>query len=204
MTETLRAYRDDGPLAALLGGAPRRLSVPGLLVLAPVTLAAGLVLDGARTGVWTVAGVLAFVVLGIATRATPAGAAFAWLLPATLRLGEYGTIVVLAWRSGGAALAVTYGALAAIAFHHYDIVYRLRHQRLPPPRWLGWLGGGWEVRLLVLTASAWAGVLLPVLIAMASWLGLLYVTESAASWIAVARDEQRTVAAGPDDEGGED
>lgn len=128
-------------------------------------------------------------------------ARFAWIVPALVRAGEYGVIALLGWLGGRSVLPVIYGLLAAMAFHHYDIVYRLRHQRTPLPAWVGRLGLGWEGRILVLLAAALLDVLLPVATALAIWCGALFVTESVFSWVRIARDADRTIAvAAHDDE----
>ena len=41
-----------------------------------------------------------------------------------------------------------FALLCALAFRHYDLVYRLRHRGVAPPRWLDRAGGGWDGRLL--------------------------------------------------------
>ena len=157
--DTLRAYRDDGPLALVVSRAFASLRLPRSI-----------------------------------TR-------FAWLVPALIRAGEYGVVALLGWSGGPAVLPVVYGLLAAVAFHHYDIVYRLRHQRTPLPVWVGPLGLGWEGRVLVLVAAAAADALLSVATALALWCGALFVTESVFSWVRLARDAERTVAvAAHDDE----
>nr|MBA2529280.1 hypothetical protein [Euzebyales bacterium] len=114
-----------------------------------------------------------------------------WLAPPLLRLGEYGLALWLGWRTGPVALGAVYAALAAIAFHHYDIVYRLRHQNMAPPRWVTRAGGGWDCRMVLLLAAALAQAFPPVTAAMAVWCAVLYVTDSVRSWAAVAVAEHR-------------
>ena len=121
-------------------------------------------------------------------------ARFGWIIPALVRAGEYGLIALLGWLGGRSVLPVIYGLLAAMAFHHYDIVYRLRHQRTPLPVWVGRLGLGWEGRVLVLLAAAVLDVLLPVATGLAIWCGALFVTESVVSWVRTARDADRIIA----------
>ena len=64
-------------------------------------------------------------------------------------------------------MPLCFALLAVLAFHHYDTVYRLRHQRLAPPAWLRAAGGGWEGRVLVACVLALAGVLGPGLLVAA-------------------------------------
>lgn len=201
MSAMLLTYRDDGRLAELAAG-ERRLALSPLVLagLGLLALIGGLAIDGADMTAWSLAGAVVFVALGIASRAAKPDSRVGWLVPPLLRAGEYGLVVWLAWRSPGTEMPVAYLLLAALAFHHYDVVYRTRQLGTPPPPRLGRLGGGWEVRVLLLVIAALAGVLLPVMAAMAAWCAVLYVRESVTSWISVARDEQRTILAGDDEE----
>ena len=56
----------------------------------------------------------------------------AWLVPPLLRLVEYGSLIALTAAADPDALPVCFALLGVLAFHHYDTVYRLRHQRLAP------------------------------------------------------------------------
>ena len=106
----------------------------------------------------------------------------AWLLPPLLRLGEYGLVLALAARSEPAALPLLYALLAVLAFHHYDLVYRLRGHGPTPPVWLSWLGGGWDGRSLVLLAAAAGGRLPEAAALLAVWCAALFVGESVTAW----------------------
>lgn len=140
---------------------------------------------------------------GALTRRTrpPGRHKLAWLVPAALRAGEYCLITWLGWRAGTGSLPVTFLLLAALAFHHYDIVYRLRHQGIGPPRWVALAGLGWEGRLVVLLAAWIAGVYVPVALALATWCIAFFVTESVTSWVRVVRDPEGRLALSADDEG---
>ncbi|MGH3665014.1 MAG: DUF5941 domain-containing protein [Egibacteraceae bacterium] len=193
--ERLRAYRDDGVIADELS---KRLSTPRLpaltLALAGVTaLGVGLLLVGSFGDGAGFVGTAAFLGSGILSAGAKPGR-LQWLVPPLLRAGEYGVALWLASRAGPAAFGLTYGLLAAVAFHQYDIVYRLRHQGVGPPRWLTRLGGGWEGRATVLTIAGAAGIYQPLAAAMALWLAAVYVSESVRSWIAVDRAEARGIA----------
>lgn len=105
-----------------------------------------------------------------------------WLLPPVLRAVEYGALLALTLAVQPEALPKCFALLSALAFHHYDTVYRLRHQRVAPPRWIGIVGGGWALRLVlaaVLAALGWlgAGMLIAAIV-----LGALFVGESVVSW----------------------
>lgn len=107
----------------------------------------------------------------------------AWLVPPLLRLLEYGSLIALTALSDPDALPACFAFLGVLAFHQYDVVYRLRHQRLAPPAWVQAVGGGWEGRLVVALVLALAGVLGPALVVAAVGLALVYVTESVSSWL---------------------
>jgi hypothetical protein len=112
---------------------------------------------------------------------------FAWLVPPGVRAFEYGSLVALTALADPDALPICFAFLAALAFHHYDVVYRLGHQGVPPPAWLRALGGGWEGRLIVACLLALGGVLSLGLLAAAIFLGSVYMVESLASWVRFAR-----------------
>ncbi|HSJ45810.1 MAG TPA: DUF5941 domain-containing protein [Euzebyales bacterium] len=189
MTAPLVEYRDDGPIATSVrrAGTTRvgSLTLTGLGVLAG---AAGLLVDGAATGPASYAGIGLFVVLATLGAAARRHVRVQWLVPPLLRLGEYMTVAVLARRVDATTTAVAFVLLGIVAFHHYDIVYRLRHQHTAPSPVVSQLCGGWEVRTIVVVLAAATGALLPTLAAMAAWCGVLYVTESVRSWVALALD----------------
>lgn len=192
--ESAHPYRDDGPLAELWS----RWHVGGssllLMLLAVTLLFTCLRLDGADTSWITVGGVALFVLAAGASAGARPAPLVQWLVPPLLRISEYGLIVWLGLRSGTDALAVVYGLLAALAFHHYDIVYRLRHQNAPPPMWVRSIGGGWGLRILLLTFAALADVFVPVAATLAVWCAMFYVAESVHSWTKVAQTERRNLA----------
>ena len=57
-------------------------------------------------------------------------------------------------------MPAAFALLLAITYRHYDIVYRLRHRGMTPPRWLNRAAGGWDGRLLAGFALA-AAALVP-------------------------------------------
>jgi Family of unknown function (DUF5941) len=134
-------------------------------------------------------GPLAAWVAGRAAAHAPSARAhpLAWALPPLLRLVEYGSLIALTAIADPDALPVCFALLGVLAFHHYDTVYRLRHQRLAPPSWVQAVGGGWEGRLLAASALALGGGLRYGLFAAAVGLGLVYVIESILSWMRFGR-----------------
>lgn len=197
--EALALYRDDGFLAEFLAKVGRRLKLPStVFTLAGVAaLGVALSLDRGSLGGGAITGVVFFIAL--ATAAPVPQRRIGWLTPPLLRLGEYGFYVALAGLSPSAAPAI-YALVAAMAFHHYDVVYRLRHQKLNPPQWVQRLGLGWEGRMLVMVAAAATGHLTTAAWVLACWSALLFVSESIASWSRVARDSTRAVSVPTDED----
>lgn len=168
---TLLAYREDGPLARTLGRAhvPAPASLLTLLSLMPLLAA---ILANERSTAVTTA-VLAWTILlgGLSRGADLDRDRFRWVVPPLLRAAEYSAYV---WLNPKGALPL----LIVLAFHHYDIVYRLRYQGRVPPN----LGAGWDTRL-VLAAILYAANALPAGFWIgAGILGALFVAESVASW----------------------
>lgn len=189
----LRLYRDDGPLATWLG---RRLVTAPLPYVVLVTLLAAAPLavvlavsDDAPPAPLLLAGAAWFVILGaIAVRPRPRDR-LAWAVPPLLRLLEYAVLIRLTAITDHAALPGCFAVLGVVAFHHYDLVYRLRHQGVPPARWAGAAGGGWDGRVLGACALAAAGgqALRVGLLVAAPALAAVFLTESVASWRRHAR-----------------
>ncbi|WP_055600457.1 DUF5941 domain-containing protein [Streptomyces aureus] len=150
---------DSGPLAALTN---RILGRTGILMLPPLVLA--LIATGAMIAAalsrpfgsdQTVVAAVFYVVFAGAAVARPLKGALDWLLPPLFRAAEYGTILILAARSEvNGALPAAYGLVAAVAYHHYDTVYRIRGGTGAPPTWLVRTIGGHEGRTLLVTVLA--------------------------------------------------
>jgi hypothetical protein len=200
----LLAYRDDGPLAGALGralGAVVRLPAPVLVVLGALPLGALAAAPGEEADRLAVAGALAwFVLLAGAAGGRPHGGRLGWLVPCLLRLAEYGTLLWFATLAGSSAVPAAYALLAALAFRHYDIVYRLRYQGVAPPPWLGLLAAGWEGRLLLAFAFLVLSLLPTAFFAAAALLGVVFAVESAAGWLRFERAERPAVYADDEDE----
>ncbi|MER7910371.1 DUF5941 domain-containing protein [Streptomyces sp. NPDC096068] len=85
----------------------------------------------------------------------PLKGALDWLVPPLFRAAEYTTVLVLAARSDSpGALPAAFGLVAAVAYHHYDTVYRIRGGTGAPPAWLVRVTGGHEGRTLLVTVLA--------------------------------------------------
>ncbi len=123
---------------------------------------------------------------GVAT-ARPLMGAVDWLVPPFVRAVEYGTVLLLAARADvNGALPAAFGLVAALAYHHYDTVYRIRGNTGAPPAWLVRSIGGHEGRTLLVTVLA--AVLAPAdfataLTVLAVLVALLVLTESIRFWV---------------------
>jgi hypothetical protein len=116
----------------------------------------------------------------------------AWLVPPLLRAVEYGGLIALTAVAAPDAMPICFALLGVLAFHHYDIVYRLRAQGQGPPDWVGAAGGGWDGRLLVAVLLALSGedALRTGLLFIAILLAVVFAGESIAGWIRFARAER--------------
>jgi len=87
--------------------------------------------------------------------ARPLKGALDWLVPPFFRAAEYGTVLALAVKAGvNGVLPAAFGLVAAVAYHHYDTVYRIRGNAGAPPAWLVRAIGGHEGRTLLVTVLA--------------------------------------------------
>ena len=197
---TLELYRDDGPLGRVLGRVlgHRRIPAELLVVLALAPLAALLIAEreDVSDGALGLAVAWAVIVGGASSGGSHLGR-FAWAVPTLLRMLEYGTLVWMVRAESQDALPGVFVLLCAIAFRHYDIVYRLRHRREPPPDWVNWVGLGWEGRLLLVYVLVVLGTVPWSLYAAAVLLAVVSVSESALVWV-------RASARGMEDDDDED
>ncbi|MGY0071125.1 DUF5941 domain-containing protein [Streptomyces sp. QTS137] len=188
---------DTGPLAERLAGAletaARRLpgfTAPAVALLGGAAVTATAALTGFG-GPWPVLAALLYVLTSALAVARPLRGPLDWLVPPFLRAAEYGTVLALAAGAGvNGALPAAYGLVAAVAYHHYDTVYRIRGDAGAPPPWLVRAIGGHEGRTLavvvlaaLLTASQFAVALTVIAVAVA----LLVLFESIRFWVAAHR-----------------
>jgi phosphatidylglycerophosphate synthase len=151
----LAALADNGPLAGLVARRTARLrSLSPLL-----TGAAGAVVLGATLATGTswapVLGALVYVAASGHALNRPLKGALDWLVPPLFRAAEYLTVLVLAAHADvNGALPAAFGLVAAVAYHHYDTVYRIRGNAGAPPAWLVRAIGGQEGRTLLVTVLA--------------------------------------------------
>ncbi|OIJ85855.1 DUF5941 domain-containing protein [Streptomyces colonosanans] len=111
-----------------------------------------------------------------------------WLVPPLFRAAEYGTVLILAARSeANGVLPAAFGLVAAVAYHHYDTVYRIRGDAGAPPHWLVRAIGGHEGRTLLITVLAallTAALFKVALTVLAVYVALVVLVESIRFWVA--------------------
>lgn len=186
--QALADLADSGPLAEVLSRVmPSRYAVLArLLALAGavvVVLAAWI--DGPGWSVVVCAG--AYVLVSADAVARPLKGPLDWLIPPLFRAAEYGTVLILAAKADvNGALPAAFGLVGAVAYHHYDTVYRIRGDAGAPPRWLVRAIGGHDGRTLLVTVLA--ALLAPTdfkvaLTALAVAVALLVLIESIRFWV---------------------
>lgn len=152
---------DSGPVAEGISWLLGRLKARPPFGLRPVVAFAGGALLVAAAwfepfgSAWVVLAAGLYAVLAGAAVTGPLTGPLDWLVPPVFRAAEYGTILILAARSEvNGALPAAFGLVSAVAYHHYDTVYRIRGGTGAPPRWLVRTTVGHEGRTLVVTALA--------------------------------------------------
>ncbi|MFF9391080.1 DUF5941 domain-containing protein [Streptomyces griseoluteus] len=181
---------DTGPLAGALARVLGR-GLPGLAVPAVAFLGgAAVVACSALTGFggWLpVVGAVVYVLTSALATARPLKGSLDWLVPPFFRAAEYGTVLALAARADvHGALPAAFGLVAAVAYHHYDTVYRIRGDAGAPPAWLVRAIGGQEGRTLLVTVLAallTASQFTVALTAIAVCVALLVLVESIRFWV---------------------
>lgn len=179
---------DSGPLAeglaSLLRGKPRKTGLLSAAFAAVAVVTAAWVW-GPAWQVVLVAGL--YVLLSAEAVEQPLRGALDWLIPPLFRAAEYCTVLVLAAKADvNGALPAAFGLVAAVAYHHYDTVYRIRGDAGAPPQWLVRAIGGHEGRTLLVTVLA--ALLAPTefkvaLTALAVAVALLVLVESIRFWV---------------------
>ncbi|MEV6485644.1 DUF5941 domain-containing protein [Streptomyces sp. NPDC051576] len=128
-----------------------------------------------------------YVLLSSEAVARPLKGALDWLIPPFFRAAEYCTVLILAAEAEvNGALPAAFGLVAAVAYHHYDTVYRIRGNAGAPPAWLVRATGGHEGRTLlvtVLAAALTASQFTVALTVLAVAVALLVLVESIRFWV---------------------
>ncbi|MGW6731737.1 DUF5941 domain-containing protein [Streptomyces sp. NPDC055013] len=159
--QALADLADSGPLAQGLAGVLKNAAgrLPGIAAPA-VALLGGLVLLGLAAqpgfgGPWAVIGAVVYAGTSALAVARPLKGALDWLVPPFFRAAEYSLVLLLAAKAEvNGALPAAFGLVAAVAYHHYDTVYRIRGNAGAPPAWLVRAIGGHEGRTLLVTVLA--------------------------------------------------
>ncbi|MFZ3566929.1 DUF5941 domain-containing protein [Streptomyces sp. BH097] len=188
--QALRDLADSGPIAELIGKAVKGKAAPVVAALGAVAVVAvsGLTDFGSA---WPIVAAAVYCVTSGLAVSRPLKGALDWLVPPIFRAGEYLTVLVLAARADvQGALPAAFGLVAAVAYHHYDTVYRIRGNAGAPPHWLVRTIGGHEGRTLVVTVLA--ALLTPTdfataLTVFAVAVALVVLVESIRFWVLSAR-----------------
>ncbi|MFJ4183056.1 DUF5941 domain-containing protein, partial [Streptomyces sp. NPDC089733] len=154
----LAELADSGPIAQFVSVVGPRLggswSAPATALLAGVLMIASALSQ--PFGSWhTILAAVVYAMLSGMAVSRPLKGALDWLVPPAFRAAEYCTVLVLAARSDvQGALPAAFGLVSAVAYHHYDTVYRIRGGTGAPPQWLVRTIGGHEGRTLVVAVLA--------------------------------------------------
>ncbi|MFF4423173.1 DUF5941 domain-containing protein [Streptomyces sp. NPDC001549] len=190
--QALADLADSGPLAELqarlLRGRAGSFGSVYVAALGTLVMIAGAVILPFGDPRLTAVAVIYVMAAGLAV-AAPLKGALDWLIPPLFRAAEYTTVLILAMKADvPGALPAAFGLIAAVAYHHYDTVYRIRGGTGAPPHWLVRTIGGHEGRVLLITALA--AVLVsreadfPVaLTAVAVFVALVVLVESIRFWV---------------------
>ncbi|MGF1236139.1 DUF5941 domain-containing protein [Streptomyces sp. 2-6] len=190
--QALADLADTGPLAELCGRFLRRVprhSAAYLALIGGALVTGSAALWGA--GWQTVVCAALYVPLSAAAVARPLKGPLDWLVPPFFRAAEYGTVLALAARAEvNGVLPAAFGLVAAVAYHHYDTVYRIRGGAGAPPARLVRAIGGQEGRTLlvaVLAALLTAVQFKVALTVLAVFVAVLVLTESIRFWVRAHR-----------------
>ncbi|MFC8343412.1 DUF5941 domain-containing protein [Streptomyces sp. NPDC057280] len=186
--QALADLADSGPLAELIA---RYLPGP-VRRTAPLSAAAGAIAVVLAAWLWgpawqvvLLAGL--YVLLSAEAVSHPLKGALDWLIPPLFRAAEYCTVLILAAQADvNGALPAAFGLVAAVAYHHYDTVYRIRGNAGAPPAWLVRAIGGHEGRTLLVTVLAavlTASQFTVALTALAVAVALVVLFESIRFWV---------------------
>ncbi|MDG4861488.1 DUF5941 domain-containing protein, partial [Streptomyces sp. T-3] len=188
--QALADLADSGPIAEAV--AKRRRSGGRTMPYAPLILAligAACLIANVLTGnaTATIVGAVFYAVFSGLAVAQSLKGPLDWLVPPVFRAAEYGTVLILAAKADvNGALPAAFGLVAAVAYHHYDTVYRIRGGTGAPPHWLVRAIGGQEGRTLAVAVAAAllsAQDFTVALTALAVLVALVVLSESIRFWV---------------------
>ncbi|MEA2295441.1 MAG: hypothetical protein QOE86_3080, partial [Solirubrobacteraceae bacterium] len=177
----LLAVCDHGLLVRALAPIGRAVPAPpwALLGAAAAILAVTIAATGATPPDGAVAAATAaVVVLGAAAAGRPQTDRLRWLAPPLLRAIELGGLAWLGAAGGAGTGPAAYALLCAVAFHHYDGIYR---------RSATVAGAGWDGRLVVAAALVIVGATPAGFWALAGVLCALFGGPAVRSWVVADR-----------------
>ncbi|MBT2415208.1 CDP-alcohol phosphatidyltransferase family protein [Streptomyces sp. ISL-12] len=184
---------DSGPVAEALTRVARGLPgglAPAAALIGGAAVTATAALAGFGTP-WPLVAAVVYALTSALAVARPLKGALDWLVPPFFRAAEYGTVLLLAARADvNGALPAAFGLVAAVAYHHYDTVYRIRGGAGAPPNWLRRAVGGHEGRTLLvalLAALLTAAQFTVALTVLAVAVALLVLVESIRYWVSAHR-----------------
>ncbi|MET7889681.1 DUF5941 domain-containing protein [Streptomyces mirabilis] len=190
--QALADLADSGPIAEAVASGPVRRA-KARAYSAPLWAALGTVIllvdvSFRQFGNWQViVGALVYAACAGRAVARPLKGPLDWLVPPFFRAAEYLTVLVLAAKADvNGALPAAFGLVAAVAYHHYDTVYRIRGNAGAPPHWLVRAIGGHEGRTLLVTVLAvllTAAQFKVALTVLAVAVALLVLVESIRFWV---------------------
>ena len=129
------------------------------------------------------AGPIASLVARLLPRSSPSlTGRFAWSVPVALRALELGGIALILVTGNASLVVITFWIVFSIAYHHYDVMYRSL-QGSAPPRWLTWLGFGWDGRLIVIAVVAASALWQPTLTILLAWWVLWFAGVASYQWL---------------------
>jgi phosphatidylglycerophosphate synthase len=195
-TGPLELYRDDGPVARLIGRAlGRAVPLPPTLAIATgaIPLFAAIAAWGDDASPGQVAAAVAWLVLwGGVSAGRPLRERLRWLTTVALRAAEYTALLWIAAVAGDSSKPAAFALLAAIVFRFYETVYRLRTRGTAPPRWVGLFAGGWDGRVIVAAVLLAVGALPAGFWIAAGILGAVFVGEAVTGWVRHSRRRSLT------------
>ncbi len=107
---------------------------------------------------------------------------FGWGVPPVLRAVELGGIAWIMAISTVGLSAATFWLLFFVAYHHYDNLYRSL-QGSAAPRWLTYMGLGWEGRLGIVAIAAATSLIDALSGVLLVWFGVVFGVVASIQWL---------------------